>query len=93
MPALSGGLKQRLALAVALLGDPPILLLDEPMANLDAQARHDYLALLSRLRREGKMLIFASHRVEEVETLADGVLVLEGGRVATTVCRTRCGPV
>ncbi len=62
-----------------------MLLLDEPMANLDSQARHDYLALLSGLRREGKTLIFASHRVEEVEALADLVLVLQGGRVATTL--------
>ena len=85
VPALSGGLKQRLALAIALLGNPPVLLLDEPMANLDAQARHDYLALLSGLRREGRSLVFASHRVEEVEALADQVLVLQGGRVATAL--------
>ena len=85
VPALSGGLKQRLALAVALLGDPPALLLDEPMANLDAQARRDYLALLSGLRREGKTLVFASHRVEEVEMLADEVLVLQAGRAAATL--------
>ena len=85
VPALSGGLKQRLALAVALLGNPRILLLDEPMANLDAQARQDYLTLLATLRREGRMLIFASHRVEEVEALADEVLVLESGRLAMTL--------
>lgn len=80
--ALSGGLKQRLALAVALLADPPVLLLDEPTANLDAKARRDYLALLTALRQENKTLIFASHRVEEVEALASRVLVLEAGRVA-----------
>ena len=79
--ALSGGLKQRLALAVALLADPPILLLDEPTANLDAQARRDYLALLASLRREGKTIVFASHRLEELDALADRVLVLEQGRV------------
>lgn len=82
VPALSGGLKQRLALAVALLADPPVLLLDEPTANLDAKARRDYLALLTALRKENKTLIFASHRVEEVEALASRVLVLETGRVA-----------
>ena len=80
--ALSGGLRQRLALAVALLDDPPLLLLDEPLANLDARARRDYLALLATLRREGKTILFASHRIEEVETLADRVLVLEDGRAA-----------
>jgi ABC-2 type transport system ATP-binding protein len=82
VPALSGGLKQRLALAVALLGNPPLLLLDEPTANLDARSRREYLTLLKELRKEGKTLLFASHRLEEVETLADRTLVLEGGRVS-----------
>jgi ABC-type multidrug transport system ATPase subunit len=83
--ALSGGLKQRLALAVALLADPPILLLDEPTANLDAQARRDYLGLLASLRREGKTIIFASHRFEELETLADKVVLLEQGELVEIV--------
>ncbi|MCB9136620.1 MAG: nitrous oxide reductase family maturation protein NosD [Anaerolineales bacterium] len=77
--ALSGGLRQRLALAVALLGDPPVLLLDEPLANLDARARQDYQGLLAALRKEGKTLLFATHRMEEVEILADRVLVLDEG--------------
>jgi ABC-type multidrug transport system ATPase subunit len=80
--ALSGGLKQRLALAVALLADPPVLLLDEPTANLDAAAQQDYLKLLAGLRsQEGKTIVFASHRLEEVEALADRVLLLEQGRL------------
>jgi ABC-type multidrug transport system ATPase subunit len=77
--ALSGGLKQRLALAIALLADPPVLLLDEPTANLDARARTDYLALLSGLRQEGRTVIFASHRFEEIDAVADRVLLLEQG--------------
>ncbi len=81
VPALSGGLKQRLALAVALLADPPLLLLDEPTANLDAVARREYLALLTGLHKQGKTLLFASHRVDEVEALADRVVVLEEGQV------------
>jgi ABC-type multidrug transport system ATPase subunit len=81
VPALSGGLKQRLALAIALLSDPPLLLLDEPTANLDARSRREYLTLLKELRKEGKTLLFASHRLEEVETLADRVLLLESGHV------------
>jgi ABC-type multidrug transport system ATPase subunit len=81
VPTLSGGLKQRLALALALLADPPVLVLDELTANLDAKARRDYLALLAALRKEGKTIIFASHRMEEVETLASRVLVLESGQI------------
>jgi nitrous oxidase accessory protein len=81
VPALSGGLKQRLALAIALLADPPLLLLDEPTANLDAKSRREHLALLAALRKENKALLFASHRLEEVETLADRILVIEAGQI------------
>ena len=79
---LSGGLKQRLALALALLGDPPLLFLDEPTANLDARARGVLLSLLAGLKARGKTLVFSSHRLEEVSALADRVLVLELGRLA-----------
>lgn len=85
VPALSGGLKQRLALAIALLGDAPILLLDEPTANLDHHARREYLELLAQLRTQGKTLVFASHRLEEVEGLADRLLVLQEGKIRQEV--------
>ena len=78
---LSGGLKQRLALALALLSDPPILILDEPTANLDIRARGEFLQLLSRLKANGKTMVFSSHRLEEVTALADRVLLLEGGKL------------
>lgn len=80
--ALSGGLKQRLALALALLADPPILLLDEPTANLDTQARAEYLKLIAAQKRAGKTILFASHRLEEVEALADRVLWLDSEKAA-----------
>ena len=76
---LSGGLKQRLALALALLADPPILVLDEPTANLDISAREDFLNLLHEFKISGKTLIFSSHRLEEVTALADRVLLMEAG--------------
>jgi len=78
---LSGGTKQRLALVIALLANPPILILDEPTANLDIQAREKFLSLLAELKGEGKTLLFSSHRLEEVVTLADRVLVLELGKL------------
>ncbi|RME70486.1 MAG: heme ABC exporter ATP-binding protein CcmA, partial [Chloroflexi bacterium] len=79
--ALSGGMKQRLALAIALLSDPPLLVLDEPTSNLDTSARDDFLRLLQAQRARGKTLLFTSHRLEEVELLATRVLALEGGRI------------
>lgn len=78
---LSGGLKQRLALALALLADPPILILDEPTSNLDIRAREDFLRFLHDLRDSGKTLVFSSHRLEEVLALADRVLLLEAGKL------------
>jgi len=94
--ALSGGLRQRLALAVALLADPPILVLDEPMANLDTRLRREYLGLLLGLRKQGKTILFASHRFEEVSYLANRALVLEIGQPAQMLSiaalRERCLP-
>jgi len=77
--ALSGGMKQRLALALALLADPPLLLLDEPTSNLDVETREEFLALLARLHQMGKTLLFTSHHLEEVGQIADRVLILRDG--------------
>jgi ABC-type multidrug transport system ATPase subunit len=79
---LSGGMKQRLALAVALLGDPPVLILDEVTASLDAAGRRDFVALLARLATNGRCMLFASHRVEELAALATRVVTLDRGRLA-----------
>ncbi len=82
---LSGGMKQRLALAIALLGDPPVLVLDEVTASLDAVGRGEFLSLLSRLSGMGRTMLFASHRIEEVASLAKRVAVLEQGRLVRVV--------
>ncbi|MBX3171174.1 MAG: nitrous oxide reductase family maturation protein NosD [Candidatus Eremiobacteraeota bacterium] len=79
---LSGGMRQRLALALALLGDPPLLVLDEPTSNLDAEARDGFLNLLQQLRQQGKSLLFTTHRREEVLRLADQVALLQAGSPA-----------
>ncbi|MDQ7013494.1 MAG: ABC transporter ATP-binding protein [Planctomycetota bacterium] len=78
---LSGGMKQRLALAIALLADPPVIVLDEPTSNLDAAGRGEVVEMLRHLKDMNKTLLFASHRPDEVITLADRVLVLDRGRI------------
>ncbi len=82
--ALSGGMKQRLALGLALLSDPPVLVMDEPTSNLDAAARSQLLQLLAQVKAAGKTILFTSHRIEEVEALADAVAVMERGRLQFT---------
>lgn len=78
---LSGGMKQRLALAVALLADPPILILDEPTANLDVSAQRDFIHTIQVLNQAGKTVVFSSHRMDEVMALASRVLVLADGKL------------
>ena len=78
--SLSGGMKQKLALTLALLGDPPILLLDEPTANLDARSQVELVGQLVELKHQGRTIVFTSHRWSEVRALADRVVRLEAGR-------------
>ena len=77
----SGGMQQRLSVGAALLGNPPIILLDEPTANLDMEGRSELLRLLRTFRAEGKTLVLSSHRAAEVRDLADLVLFLDQGRI------------
>jgi ABC-type multidrug transport system ATPase subunit len=79
---LSGGVRQRLALAVSVLAHPPILFLDEPTANLDAQSRKHYISFLQAQKNQGRTILYCSHRMEEVHALAERVLVLEQGRLS-----------
>ena len=78
----SGGMQQRLSLAAALVGEPPLILLDEPTANLDPGARADIISLLVDFRKAGKTLVLSSHRAHEVRGLADRVIFLRDGKVA-----------
>ncbi len=79
---LSGGMKQRLALAAALLSDPPLLLLDEPAASLDATSRRQLHDLVAQLRDEGRTIVISTHFVDNLGELADHLLVLRRGRLA-----------
>ena len=79
---LSGGYVQRLSLGQALLGDPDLLVLDEPTASLDPEAAWEFRSLVETLQREGKTVLLCSHLLSEVERVADRVLILVEGRRA-----------
>lgn len=79
--SLSGGMRQKLALTLALLGNPALLVLDEPTANLDANTQKELLGMLNDLKRDGRTILFTSHRWSEVRALADSVVHLEKGKI------------
>jgi iron(III) transport system ATP-binding protein len=82
-PLLSGGQQQRVALGRALVGDPDVLLLDEPFSNLDARLREEMRAELKDIQaRAGITTIFVTHDQAEAMILSDRVLVMEAGRIA-----------
>jgi ABC-2 type transport system ATP-binding protein len=76
----SGGMKRRLNFAVALLHEPKILMLDEPTVGVDPQSRAHLLACVRDLRDAGTAIIYASHYMEEVQTLCDRVLIIDHGK-------------
>jgi ABC-2 type transport system ATP-binding protein len=78
---LSGGLKRRLNLAIGLLTDPDILLLDEPTAGVDPQSRHFLLESIAGLRADGKTIIYTSHYMDEIEALCERVAIIDAGRI------------
>ncbi|MFD8564239.1 ABC transporter ATP-binding protein [Streptosporangium canum] len=77
---LSGGMKQRLALAQALLGTPDLLILDEPTVGLDPEQRMRFRALVSRLG-ESRTVLLSTHQTEDVAALCERVIVMNRGRV------------
>ncbi|GAA3796602.1 ABC transporter ATP-binding protein [Streptomyces coacervatus] len=81
---LSGGERRRLDLALALLGEPEVLFLDEPTTGLDAEGRRDTWELVRALREGGTTVLLTTHYLEEAESLADRIAILHEGRVAAT---------
>jgi len=80
--ALSRGLRQRLAIAQAIVHRPRVLLLDEPAAGLDPQARRDLSRLLLELRDDGMTLVVSSHILAELEDYSDRMVIVDNGRIA-----------
>ncbi|ASJ08783.1 daunorubicin ABC transporter ATP-binding protein [Thermococcus siculi] len=78
---LSGGFKKRLNLAIALLYEPKLLILDEPSTGLDVPSRRELWELIKGFREEGKTVLLATHYMEEAEALADRVAIMNEGRV------------
>ncbi|MEJ5947019.1 ABC transporter ATP-binding protein [Pseudokineococcus basanitobsidens] len=78
---LSGGQKRRLAVALAFVGRPDLVLLDEPTTGLDTGARHDLWEAVRAYHRSGGTVVLTSHYLEEVEALAERVVVVDHGRV------------
>jgi len=79
---LSGGLKQRLSIALALIGNPQIAILDELTTGLDPQARRDTWALIEHVRDQGVTVILVTHFMDEAERLCDRVMLISHGKVA-----------
>ncbi|MBA3333059.1 MAG: ABC transporter ATP-binding protein, partial [Actinobacteria bacterium] len=82
LPAYSKGMRQRVKVAQAIVHDPHVLVLDEPLTGLDPRQRADMVALFRRLGSEGRCVIVSSHVLDEVERLGSQILVMSQGRLA-----------
>ncbi|MDH3664091.1 MAG: ABC transporter ATP-binding protein, partial [Alphaproteobacteria bacterium] len=78
---LSGGMKRRLVIARALIGDPELVILDEPTTGLDPQARVLIWKQLQALKREGKTLLLTTHYMDEAERLSDHIVIIDSGKI------------
>ncbi len=78
---LSGGLRQRLGIAIALVNNPEVVFLDEPTTGLDPRARHEVWQVLQGLKKEGKTVFLTTHYMEEAELLADTVAIISKGKI------------
>ena len=78
---LSGGLKQRVGLAVALVNDPALVFLDEPTTGLDPRARRDVWYVIERLKKQGKTVFLTTHYMDEAEYLSDTVSIIDHGQI------------
>ncbi len=77
----SGGMRRRLDLAMSLIGDPPVIFLDEPTTGLDPQARSEVWQATQELARQGTTVLLTTQYLDEAEQLADRIAILHGGRI------------
>jgi ABC-2 type transport system ATP-binding protein len=77
----SGGMKRRLNLAVALIHDPPLLLLDEPTVGVDPQSRNSIFEKIEAMRDEGRTIVYTTHYMEEAQRLCDRVGIMDQGKL------------
>lgn len=78
---LSGGMRQKLCLLLALVGNPPILAMDEPFSNLDARGRLELVNILKTLKQQRKTILLSTHTLSGVLTMADDIVVLNRGKL------------
>jgi ABC-2 type transport system ATP-binding protein len=78
---LSGGLKQRVGVAISLVNDPEIVFLDEPSTGLDPKARREVWEVIANLRKKGKTIFLTTHYMEEAEYLADRIVIIHKGQI------------
>ena len=80
----SRGMRQRMRLAHALVHDPEVLFLDEPLSGTDPRQRLEFMEVIARLSSEGRTILISSHILEEVETMADRILLIVSGKLAAS---------
>jgi ABC-2 type transport system ATP-binding protein len=80
----SGGMKRRLNLAIGLVHNPKVVLLDEPTVGIDPQARKNILDIVREIAREGTTILFTTHHLEEAESLCDRIAIMDQGRILET---------
>jgi len=80
----SGGMKRRLNLAVGLVHNPKVILLDEPTVGIDPQARQNIMDIIRNIAKEGRTILFTTHHLEEAEALCDRIAIMDHGRLLET---------
>jgi len=77
----SGGMKRRVNLAIALMGHPQLLFLDEPTVGIDPQSRNNIYETINGLRRRGMTILYTTHYMEEADRLCDRIAIMDGGQI------------